>query len=187
MPRRLTRTAGRNRRQQVTRPQRLPRTRRLRSRRIGAGAVFVVATLVAAQAGVAYFKTTGGATVPGQVGTTLAATLSVGTPTSALYPGGHGDVALTIDNPNPVAVHIGSLSLATGQGTAGYDVDAGHTGCATSALSFTTQAGGWTVPPKVGATDGTLPVDLTAALALSVGAANACQGATFNVYLTAGP
>jgi hypothetical protein len=57
-------------------------------------------------------------------------------------------------------------------------------------LSFATQTdggAGWTVPGKVGNTNGTLAVSLTNALAMSLGAANACQGATTTVYLTAGP
>jgi hypothetical protein len=56
-------------------------------------------------------------------------------------------------------------------------------------LSFTTQTNlgaGWTVPGKVGAVNGSLSITLTAALAMSTAAANACQGATFTVFLAAG-
>jgi hypothetical protein len=57
-------------------------------------------------------------------------------------------------------------------------------------LSLTTQTNGgtgWIVPAKVDAAAGTLPVSLPNALTMNAGAANACQGATFTVYLAAGP
>lgn len=152
---------------------------------------FVLAlTLAAASTAFAYWRSPGAGSGAATTGTSVAVTLSVGSPTAALYPGGQGDVALTIDNPNSFRVHVGSLSLATGQGTGGYAVDSGHTGCATSVLSFTTQTNGstgWNIPPKVGSTNGSLAVDLSSALAMSASAADACQGATFSVYLSAGP
>jgi hypothetical protein len=60
-------------------------------------------------------------------------------------------------------------------------VDAAHPGCVVSTLSFTTQTNGgagWTVPGN-----GSLPLTLASALSMSTSAANACQGATFTVYL----
>ncbi len=161
----------------------------LRSR-IALRLVVFVTTLAAGSTALASFTTTGHGSGPATVGTTLPITLTSGVPTAQLYPGGQSDVAVTVDNPNAISIHIGSLSLSTGQGTAGYAVDGGHAGCATSALSFTTQTNagaGWTVPAKVGSTDGSLSIDLSNAVALSASAANACQGASFTVYLTAGP
>jgi hypothetical protein len=151
--------------------------------------VAVVLTLAATSTALAYWTTSGGGGGSGATGSAQAITLSPGTPTAGLYPGGQSDVALTVDNPNPISVKIGSLSLATGQGSAGYGVDSGHSSCSTGALSFTAQSnggGGWSVPPKVGSTDGALSIDLANALAMSTSAASACQGATFTVYLTAG-
>lgn len=166
------------------------RPRRGRRRRLATIAILAAFALVAATTALAYLRTTGSGSATGTVSTAQAVTLSSGTPTVPLYPGGHGDVALTVDNPNSFRVHVGSLSLATGQGTGGFDVDAGHAPCATSVLSFTTQTNGgsgWTVPPKVGATDGRLSVDLANALAMGASAAGSCQGAAFVVYLAAGP
>lgn len=80
--------------------------------------------------------------------------------------------------------------LDTSQGTGGLAVDTSHSGCGLATLSFTTQTNGgvgWTIPAKVGAVDGTLPITLANALAMSTSAANACQGASFTVYLVAGP
>jgi hypothetical protein len=57
-------------------------------------------------------------------------------------------------------------------------------------LSFTTatnNGAGWTVPAKSGSVNGTLTVALPNGLAMNAAAANACQGATITVYLTAGP
>lgn len=123
-------------------------------------------------------------------GTTVAVTLSPGAPTADLYPGGSADVLLLVSNPNLSAVHVASLTLDTSQGAGGFAVDPGHTGCAVGTLSFTTATNGgsgWTVPGKAGAVDGTLSVTLTHALEMGLAAANACQGATSTVYLTAGP
>jgi hypothetical protein len=118
---------------------------------------------------------------------TVAITIGPGTPTAGLYPGGDADVAATLTNANPYAVHIDQLSLDTSAGTNGFSVDGGHSGCNVSTLGYTTQSAGWTVPKKVGATDGTLDVDLASAISMSPSAASACQGATFTVHLKVAP
>lgn len=149
-----------------------------------------VSALVLAGGAVAYWTTTGAGDTPAGVGATGAITLTAGTPAAQLYPGGAADVAVEISNPNAAAVRVVSLSLDSAAGTGGFEVDAGHSGCDPSVLSFTTQTNGgdgWTVPPKVGATDGMLAVDLPSALTMSTAAANACQGASFLVHLNVGP
>ena len=138
----------------------------------------------------AYWSGPGNGDGSATTGTTVAMTLSPGTAAATLFPGGQADVVLTVSNPNTSPAYLGSLALDTAQGTAGFAVDAGHLGCALSTLSFTTQTNGgagWTVPAKAVAVDGTLPVTLTNALAMSMDAATACQGASFTVYLAAGP
>jgi hypothetical protein len=140
----------------------------------------------------AYWSGSGLGAGSGTSGAAVDVTLSPGTPAADLYPGGQANVVLTVSNPNANPVRIGSLALDMSQGLGtGFAVDAGHSGCAVSTLSFpTTQTNagaGWVVPAKVLAVNGTLPITLTNALALGVGAANACQGATYTVYLTAGP
>lgn len=138
----------------------------------------------------AFWRGSGSGVGSATTGTTVAVTLSPGTPTATLFPGGRTDVVLTVSNPNASAVHIGSLALDTGRGTGGFAVDAGHLGCAVSTLGFTTQTNGgtgWSVPAKAGAVNGSLSVTLPNALARSVDAANACQGAVSTVYLSAGP
>jgi hypothetical protein len=152
-------------------------------------AVGAVACLVAGGAW-AYFTAFGSGSGPAQATTTEAVTIGAATPTSTLYPGGLGDLAATVSNPNSIPVHIPSLQLDTAEGTNGFSVDAGHSGCDVSTLSLATQdngGAGWDVPPRVGSTDGSLPLDLTGAVSMGSGAGDACQGATFTVFLKVGP
>lgn len=161
----------------------------LRTRRAKLIAV-VAAVLVLAGSAAAYWTTSGSGTAAAQTGTAQPVTIAAGSPTTQLYPGGSADVAATISNPNSFPAHVPSLLLDTSQGTGGFGVDSGHAGCAVSALSFTGSnngGSGYLVPAKSGATNGSLPVDLTGALSMSAAAANACQGATFSVFLKVGP
>ncbi len=149
--------------------------------------VAAAATVILAGVAVAFWSGAG----TGNAGATLevgsGVTLSPAAPASELYPGGTSGVSLTVTNPNLFVVRIGSLALDTGQGNGGFGVDAGHSSCDLSALSFTTQSTGWTVPAKTeGGPDGVLAIDLPNALSMSGTADSACQGATFTVYLVAG-
>jgi hypothetical protein len=137
-----------------------------------------------------YWTGPGGGNGSATTGAAAALTLTPGSADAGLYPGGVADVVVTVSNPSATPVQIGSLSRDPGQGTSGFAVDSGHSGCDVSALSFTTDTNagsGWTVPADVGGVDGTLPITLTDALMLGEDAANSCQGATVTVYLTAGP
>jgi hypothetical protein len=137
-----------------------------------------------------YWSAGGSGTGTGANGTLAAVSLTPGSPAAGLYPGGSTDVVLTATNSNASAVKIGSLLLDTGQGTGGFSVDGGHSGCSVAALGYTTQSNGgagWSVPARVGVVNGTLSITLTNALVLTAAAASACQGATFTVYLVAGP
>jgi len=137
--------------------------------------------LLAAGAAHAYFRGTGGGSSSATTASISALTLSPGTPTAQLYPGGQASVVLSVTNPNAASIRVGSLALDTARGTAGFAVDGGHSGCGLAQLSFTTQTNGgsgWTV-----AGSGSTAVTLTNALSMGAAAANACQGATFTVYL----
>jgi hypothetical protein len=146
----------------------------------------VVVTIGGAGVAYAYWTAGGAGTGIGAAGTTVPITLSAGTPTASLLPGGQTNVVLSMTNPNTARVKVSSLALDTTQGTGGFSVDASHAGCTLSTLSFTTQTNGgagWTIPGKVGATNGTLAVTLTNSLSMSLSAVNACQGATFTVHV----
>jgi hypothetical protein len=153
-------------------------------------AVAVAITVAVGGAASAVWTASGGGTGGAGSGTLQPVALSSGTPASPLFPGGQTDVRLTVTNPNDANAKIGSIALDMSQGTGGFAVDAGHAGCTLSTLSFATQTNGgagWTLPPRVGAIDGTLAITLPNALAMSTSAANACQGATFTIYLVAAP
>jgi hypothetical protein len=148
------------------------------------GVGVIVALVAAAAAGA--FWTLGGAgqgTVSAE--TVASVTLTPGTATTDLYPGGSGDVAVSIANSNTYRAYVGSLVLDTSSGTNGFSVSGGQPGCDPAAVSYTTQSNGgagWFVPAA-----GTLDLDLANAVDLGVGAASECQGATFIVYLLAAP
>jgi hypothetical protein len=151
-------------------------------------ALVVLAVLGLPSAAFGYWTGAWTSTTSVRLAQTAPVVLSSGTVSADLSPGETGDVYVVVSNPNAVAVHIGSFILDAADSPAPISVDAGHSGCAVSALSFTTQTNGgtgWTVPPDVGATEGTLTVDLADSLAMSNGAANACQGAQFQILLDA--
>lgn len=162
-------------------------------RRFGRGtlvALAVAVTIVVGGAARAVWTASGGGTGGADAGALQPVVLSSGAPATPLFPGGQTAVALTVTNPNLADATIGSIALDPSQGTGGFAVDAGNSGCTLTALSFTTQTNGgagWALPPRVGVVDGTLAISLPNALSMSTGAANACQGATFTIYLVAGP
>ncbi len=159
-------------------------------RAITLAAVAVLAVLAGGSAS-AYWTSTGAGSGAAAIATsTDELTLTPATPTAQLAPGATANVVLTISNSNTFPVHIGTLSLDTGHGTGGFDVDGDHLGCALTALSFTTQTNGgsgWTVGSKAAGVDGSLAVTLTNSLTMAANAASACQNASFIVYLVAAP
>jgi hypothetical protein len=171
----------------VTRTQ-LPSNRRLLRLAV---LVLLVGQLGVALIGVAtaYWRGSGTGSGSGTTGTTVAVTLGPGSSAATLYPGGSADLVLEASNPNAAPLHIGTVTLDTSRGTSGFAVDASHSGCGLSTLSFVAQTNGgagWLVPARSGAANGTLELTLTNALSMDVTAATACQGAMFTVYLAAG-
>jgi hypothetical protein len=153
---------------------------------------FLLAATIAvglATGAIAYWMGTGSGTATTQVGSPEQLDLGPGIPSAQLIPGDTSSVTAIATNPNPFFVQIGSLTLDTAAGTGGFDVDAAHSGCDTSALHFAPQdngGGGWRVPPMVDAIDGTQAIDMGDALSMDAGAASACQDASFTVHLIAG-
>ena len=141
--------------------------------------ILAVALVAVSATAFAYWATAGSGSSGSSVGRTQALTLSPATPSTPLYPGAGADVALHVANPNATAVTLKSLQLDT----AGISVDGAHGGCDPAAVSFTPQdngGSGWLVPT------GGLDIDVAGAVTLASTAADACQGATFTVYLRAG-
>lgn len=158
---------------------------RIRGHRRAVVAVMAVAAAGLAGGAAAYWLVMGNGSTGTQAGTVSAVSLSPATTSTLLLPGGTADVAVSIDNGNPGRVFVGSLLLDTGQGTNGFAVDGGHSGCNLAALGYTTQSNGgagWFV-----AGSSTLPLDLAGAVSLTTAAVSACQGAQITVYLKVGP
>jgi hypothetical protein len=153
-----------------------------RKRRLLVG---IAATLLIAGGAAAYFTSSGHGSGTAVAASVQAVTFTPAIASSGLYPGTSGDVALTVSNPNGASVRIPSLLLDTSQGTGGFAVDNGHSGCSVSALSFNAANAttGWTVPANASA----YAIDIGNGVTLATSAANACQGATFTVYLKVGP
>jgi hypothetical protein len=159
--------------------------RRLLPKRAGV-LLIALAILVGAAAGaLAYWGGSGSGTATTVLADTQQLAFEPGTPTAQLYPGDDASVAIVATNPNPFFVQIGSIVLDASGGEP-FAADADHGDCDVSVLSFITQdndGAGWRVPPRVGATDGRLAIDMPAAMAMSIAAASTCQGATFTVSL----
>ena len=133
----------------------------------------------------AYWARSGGGSGSGTTGTTQALTLTPGTASSQLYPGGTSAVAVTVTNPNLGPVKAPSLALDPTQGTNGFAVDGAHGTCGVTSLIFATQTNGgagWTIPAS-----GSSVLSLAGSLSMNTNALNACQGASFTVYLKVGP
>jgi hypothetical protein len=146
-------------------------------------AVAVTGLLVAGVAAYGAWSVSGSGTGSASAATATNLTLTPATPATALYPNGDADVATTIANGNPFPVHVSSIALDTGHGSNGLAVDAGHSGCDLSTLSFAAQTNGgsgWDIPAN-----GTLDVDAADAVSMSGAAGDACHGASFALYLTA--
>src|SRR5438552_4646382 len=121
------------------------------TKRLTIGAVFMGVALAASIAFAAW--TTGGsgsgyvAAGSEQDLTTLSVAAST---TSLLYPNGSADVKVKINNPNPYKVLVSQVNGGSGS------ITSGDAACdASSGVSFTDQAGSWTVPAS-----GTLTVTL---------------------------
>ena len=79
--------------------------------------LIVLATIGAASA----FWTSGGSgSGTGETGTAQPLTLSPGTVSGCIYPGGQASVYVSAANPNSYTVHVTQLSLDTSQGTSGF-------------------------------------------------------------------
>jgi hypothetical protein len=98
-------------------------------------------------------------------------------PASRLAPGRVADLSVRISNPNSFGVQVPSLTLDSTRGAGGFEVM--KPGCEPD-LSFQDQTGDWSIPAG-----GVLQLDLPGAVRMGRDASDACQGATFVVYLTA--
>lgn len=152
-----------------------------RLRALFIGALLTVLPVTATGVAFAYVTGSGSGSGSAVTATTQPLIVSPGTAAHDLYPGGVSAVEITVKNPNTGPVNVNSLVLDTAQGTSGFAVDADHAACGVGSLSFTNQIGGGAgiaVP-----SGGPWPYTVAGALKMSVDAPNACQGATFKIYV----
>jgi hypothetical protein len=125
----------------------------------------------------AYFTGSGHGTGSASTGSMQTVTISsaMATPTSPLHPGGTGDVALKVTNPNTFSVTLVSVT-----GSGNITADSGHPGCTTTGVTFTSQTG-LTTTISAGAT---ATIDLPGAATMSASSSAGCQGATFSIPVT---
>lgn len=147
--------------------------------------LLVALSLTAGPVAYSYWTGSGGGAGSGKTATTVGLTLSKGTVSTALYPGGSASVGLTVSNPNLSPVRIGTFVLDTSTVPSGFAFDSSHSGCSLASLTFTPPTNGWTVPAKSGGANGALSVSLSTAVRMAADAASACQGATITVFLAA--
>jgi hypothetical protein len=153
--------------------------------------VAVVMTLAFASVALGFWSGPGSGETSTRLADPLPLTLSPATPDDPIAPGDHADVSVVVHNPNDFEAHMGRFVLDADHGPP-FTVDSGHSGCVVSGgvLGFTDQTNGgdgWDIPPKIGEDDGTIVVQLRDALAMSVAAADACQGASFTITLDSRP
>ena len=103
-------------------------------------------------------------------------TSAVAVTSNLLFPGGSGDVKVTINNPNPYLVHVTTIN----QTASSTITSAGGSGtCTTNGVSFTNQSGSWAIPAN-----GSSTVTLANAASMSNASDDGCQGATFTIPVT---
>jgi hypothetical protein len=154
-----------------------------RKRLVRAAVSVAVGTLIAGSVAYAAWTVNGSGTGTASATSAVDLTLSGGSPSGSLFPNGSADVDTSVSNSNPFTVHISTVSIDTTQGTNGFSVDSGHSGCNLSSLSFTpatNNGSGWDVPAN-----SSVDVDAAGAISMSGAANDSCQGATFTVFLTA--
>jgi hypothetical protein len=160
-------------------------------KKTAAAVTFTIAAFAFAAAGLAYYTTSGTGNGSAQLvhAQNLTVTPADPVPAPSLVPGSSTSVEATVHNPNTYAIHVHAFVLNLGQSSDGITNDkpgcssGGNTGDSTSSVTFNGPVtdGGSDFVFAPGDTDLTLP----GALTMHTSAEDACQGASFTVYLQA--
>lgn len=140
---------------------------------IGAMAALVIG--LGAGSAYAYFATPGSGSTATTAGSPSPVTVlhSTGTVTNGLFPGGTGDLRLTLNNPNNDQVTITSVSgngAVTGSGGVG--------SCSSTGVSVTPGLTGLTVAVAPG---NPVSVVIPGAASMNASSDDGCEGATFSI------
>ncbi len=100
--------------------------------------------------------------------------IATGTPTTPLYPGGVGDVSLTLNNPNDFPLRVTALAPSP---TAPVTANGGVGPCTVTGVTVSSLTGlDLTIAPG----DGEV-IDIPNAVSMGMNSQSGCQGATFSV------
>ena len=177
---------------------RLERAVQRSARRKRRYAVIGVSVAILLVAGVAFAAWTASGSGSGSAQAITAQDLGTdaATPQSAqLYPGGTGDLEITITNPNPYPVRVTSVQfdsssfVTSNQGAACTDDPTNDPAHVTGVTFDGYTADGVTnqyldVPAASGATDGSATFTLTGTVSIDNTSDNGCQGAVFDIPVT---
>jgi hypothetical protein len=136
----------------------------------------------------AYWTSSGSGSGQATAGSASTVTLSAGTVTSTLFPGGTADVGTLVTNPNPYAVLISGLSAGTiTSGTAGNacDTNGNHV---TFNVPGTYPSTTYRVPAKAGVVGTGNPaafaIDIANGASMAINSDTTCQAKTFTIPLS---
>jgi hypothetical protein len=142
----------------------------------------VLTLAVGAGTAYAYWTTAGAGTGSAAASTmqtvTVDAFVSGDNAQAALMPGGTADVILRVNNSNPYAVQVYSVTT-NGPATA----DGAHPGCTTTGVTFA-GTGSPVSPATFIAANSTALLTLPGTAAMDTTSPSACQGATFHLPVT---
>lgn len=151
---------------------------KIRNRRLSAVLAGVIGVLLVAGVASAAWTSTGSGLGAAKAATAQALSVSAGTASADLYPGGpNGSLVVTVTNPNPYPVQVSTVTPGAVSGitsTAGSSCSGSTTG-----ISFT-----WTskaLTQVIAGSGGTFTYTFTGALAMSNASDASCSGATFAV------
>lgn len=153
------------------------RHKRRRQRSILLGALFALVMGIAAGSAFGFITAPGSGTGLVVSGATQHLTVSAtaGTPATPLLPGGTGDVAIVISNPNNVSITVVSVTQ-----NGPIMVESGLSSCTPTVVEFSNQTG---LNDTIGA-GRTARLDLPGAASMDANAPSGCEGATFAIPVT---
>lgn len=153
-----------------------PRARLVRlAERATVPSVCVAVLVAGAGAGYAAWSTNGAGSVQARSAAPQTVTLNVAAGAADLYPGSSGAVSFTVNNPNPYAITLSTLTFGT-------VTSSDQTACPATNITTTNKTG---LSLSVPANSSSTTLTVQAAVAMAASAPDGCQGRTFTIATTA--